>query len=1084
MEPRLLSRAMVRDVLLKGVLLWAVLFGMALVAWQIVQKGIRNLVLGSWAPPQSSSGEPDERPDLADIVGRLREHYGLFWRRKVRLLLIIGEPSEIAAIAPTLAEKYWLEGQNTVLLWGGSAQSNLEQTFPTHWRGLSRWRALDGVVWALNPTQAADDAAMGAGVRELQRLARGLSWKLPLHLWQVCDSAWPQSTRKTEPVGCQLPERFTAAALDTALASLLEPLRRQGLAQMNTDMTHDFLLRLSRDLQEEAIARWRHTLAPLANEFARGVPLRGLWFSLPVPPTPHDLQHHWPIIKVWSGVLDDHPNPQRLGWSVPRVAYTATLGLATLWSAGLLISLVSNQVQIAQVQTSLAALEQPGNGDAQLHALNDLVRELSRLDYRAEHGAPWYLRFGLNQNQRLLEVVWPRYVEANDRLIRDPAAATLQRQLNALIRLPAGSEQRAERAQSAYEPLKAYLMLARPEKADATFLATAMTHAEPTRNGISPGLWQGLSPTLWQFYGEHLAAHPQWAIKADAKLVALTRQVLLGQLGQRNAETSLYQQVLDLAANQHPDMDLQSMVGETDALALFYSEASVPGVFTGQAWEGQVRRAIDDIAEARREEIDWVLSDQQADIAAELTPEVLKERLTERYFQDYANAWLDFLNGLRWHQADSLSEVIDQLTLMSDVRQSPLIALMNTLAYQGQAGTRSQALADSLIQSAQQLIDRDKVPVIDQQRLTPRSPLDATFGPLLTLLGKDPDAKADTDRLSLQAFLTRVTRVRLKLQQVSNAPDPQEMTQALAQAVFQGKSTDLTDTQSYGSVIAASLGAEWAGVGQTLFVQPLQQAWQRVLQPSAAGLNQQWQRAIVTDWHSAFAGRYPFAKTTSDASLPMLGQMIRADSGRIEQFLQRQLGGVLRKEGSRWVADPRHSQGLRFNPQFLAAINQLSHLADVMYTDGGMGLGFELRGKPVRDVVQTTFILNGDKHHYFNQREFWQRFNWPGRSDHPGASLSWTSIHTGERLFGDFQGTWGLIRLLEKAKVTPLDDSDSHYRVVLKAPDGIPLTWNLRTELGAGPLALLKLRDFRLPQQIFLGDGVADVPYAQNGSFE
>ncbi|MBU5224667.1 hypothetical protein KQH89_19635, partial [Vibrio cholerae] len=68
------------------------------------------------------------------------------------------------------------------------------------------------------------------------------------------------------------------------------------------------------------------------------------------------------------------------------------------------------------------------------------------------------------------------------------------------------------------------------------------------------------------------------------------------------------------------------------------------------------------------------------------------------------------------------------------------------------------------------------------------------------------------------------------------------MTQALAQTVFQGKSVDLTDTQSYGSLIAASLGAEWGVVGQTLFVQPLAQAWQRVLQPSAAGLNNQWRR--------------------------------------------------------------------------------------------------------------------------------------------------------------------------------------------------------------------------------------------------
>ncbi|MCY1431414.1 type VI secretion protein IcmF [compost metagenome] len=256
-----------------------------------------------------------------------------------------------------------------------------------------------------------------------------------------------------------------------------------------------------------------------------------------------------------------------------------------------------------------------------------------------------------------------------------------------------------------------------------------------------------------------------------------------------------------------------------------------------------------------------------------------------------------------------------------------------------------------------------------------------------------------------------------------------------------------------------------------------------MLQPSTAGLNSQWQRAIVKDWHGAFAGRYPFAATSSDASLPMLGQMIRADSGRIEQFLQQQLGGVLRKEGSRWVADARHSQGLHFNPKFLTAINQLSHLADVLYTDGGMGLSFELRGKPVRDVVQTTFILNGEKHEYFNQKERWQRFSWPGFSQHPGTRLLWISVLANERLFGDYEGTWGLIRLLEQAKVTALNDTDSQYRVQLRAPDGLDLTWHLRTELGAGPLALLKLRGFELPAQIFLGEGTQAQPYAQNGSY-
>ena len=1017
--------------------------------------------------------------DPAELHAHLHQDYGFFWRRKVRLLLVVGEPEQIQAIAPGLTRENWQEGQGTVLLWGGSLQGKPDQANLDQWRQLSRWRGLDGVVWALNKSQSAETALIGTGVRRLRELARTLGWQLPLHLWQVCDSEWAQAKRATQAVGCLLPARATAVDLETSLNQLILPLRESGWAQIFGDMKHDFLLRLSRDLQAEGIARWRQALAPWFGEFNRSVPLRGLWFSLPLTRAPSLLKHDWLVDPVWQGVLGDPAaSGHRLGWSPPRIAYVLLLSLAMVWGAGMLLSLATQRVQIAQVQTSLVALEQSQTGDAQLLALNDLMRELARLDYRAEHGAPWYQRFGLNQNQNLLEKIQPIYVEANQRLLRDPAVANLQAKLNALIKLPPGSPERAKRAREAYDQLKAYLMLARPEKTDAAFLAKVLQEAEPTRAGIAPGLWQGLSPSLWQFYAEHLAAHPEWRIEADPKLVAQARQVLLGQLGQRNAETSLYQQVLDAAANHAPALSLAQMVGDTEAGALFTSKASVPGVFTRQAWEGQVRQAIDAIAEARREEIDWVLSDHPAELDANLTPDVLRARLTQRYFEDYASAWLDFLNRLRWQPAASLGEVIDQLTLMSDVRQSPLIALMNTLAYQGQAGVRGQALAESLMQSAQKLVGQAPVPAIDQTLQGPSGPLDATFGPLLALLGKDAEG-GDSDRLSLQAFLNRVTRVRLKLQQVHNAPDPQAMTQALAQSVFQGKNVELTDTQAYGSLLAASLGAEWGQVGETLLVQPLDQAWQRVLQPSAAGLNRQWQRAIVSDWHSAFAGRFPFAATSSDASLPMLGQMIRADSGRIDQFLQQQLGGVLRREGSRWVADPRHSQGLRFNPQFLSAINQLSHLADVLYTDGGMGLSFELRGKAVRDVVQTTFVLNGEKHEYFNQKESWQRFSWPGFSSHPGTSLTWTSVQASERLFGDYEGTWGLIRLLEKARVTPLNDSDSLHRLQLKAPDGLELTWNLRTELGAGPLALLKLRGFTLPGQIFLSENDETVLKAQ-----
>ncbi|WP_407066654.1 iron chelate uptake ABC transporter family permease subunit, partial [Klebsiella oxytoca] len=217
---------------------------------------------------------------------------------------------------------------------------------------------------------------------------------------------------------------------------------------------------------------------------------------------------------------------------------------------------------------------------------------------------------------------------------------------------------------------------------------------------------------------------------------------------------------------------------------------------------------------------------------------------------------------------------------------------MNTLAWQGQTGEQGEALSDFLVRTAKNLPGRDKKPVIDQQAAGPRGPLDSTFGPLLTLTGKNSAQKvmAADSSLSLQTWLTRITRVRLKLQQVANAADPQAMMQQLAQTVFRGRSLELTDTQEYGSLVAASLGEAWRGFGQTMFVQPLTQAREAVLQPSAASLNEAWQRSVVANWNAAFQGRYPFAAGKSDASLPMLAAFIGSMAVMVVIFILSRAG--------------------------------------------------------------------------------------------------------------------------------------------------------------------------------------------------
>ncbi|WP_367395671.1 ImcF-related family protein [Pantoea sp. Ep11b] len=1024
------------------------------------------------------------------IRDHLRSRTGLLWRRKVRLLLVTGDDMAIEQLVPGLQKNQWFEGNRTALIYGGSLTAEPDKEKYTALRKLRRGRPLDGIVRVMPQSLNLTPQISDNDLRGLEKISELLGYSAPVWLWQLCDSKWPQEKRTEQAVGASFPLRAKPDDITRQLELMLPALRAQGMSQVAENNGHDFLLRLGQHLKDGGIVRWTQQLVPWLFDSQQRVPLRGLIFSLPdsypaqtsegtADPENYisESQRHALTLPVtWQGIVDDctRIRGRRVGMVWEQTLAWTLMTIIGVWGAGTLLSFTVNRLQIVSVAGQARALvEHPSVSDYQLTALHTLRNDAGRLQHRIQEGAPWYQRFGLDHNQQLLDSMLPWYGVANNRLIRDPANAALTQKLNALANSAPNSDQRALMAKPGYDQLKAWLMMARPDKADGAFYAQTLKTVQPTRMGVSTGLWQSLSPDLWAFYINELPEQPQWKITPDAQLVSQSRQVLLQQIGRRNAESTLYQNMLKSVRRNFADVSLEDMTSGTDARRLFTTDEVVPGMFTRQAWEGAVQQAIERAATSRRDEIDWVLSDSRKAVSSDLSPEALKARLTQRYFTDFAGSWLSFLNSLRLNPANNIADVTDQLTLMSDVRQSPLIALMNTLAWQGQTGQQSEGLSDSIIKSAKELVAGKDKPAIDQSATGPQGPLDETFGPLLQLLGKNTGSNVMSadNSLSLQTYLTRITRVRLRLQQVASASDPQAMMQTLAQTVFQGKSVDLTDTQQYGSLISASLGEEWSGFGSTMFVQPLTQAWETVLQPSAASLNDKWSRSVVANWHTAFDGRFPFAASKSDASLPMLAEFVRKDSGRIERFLTTELSGVLHKEGSQWVPDKVNSQGLSFNPAFLRAINQLSQLSDILFTDGSQGISFELQARPVPQVVETQLTIDGQKLHYFNQMADWQSFRWPGETYKPGTMLTWTAVNAGARLYGDYSGTWGFIRWLELSKRQQLDRSQ--WMMSFTAPDGRTLQWVLRSQLGKGPLALLDLRGFTLPDQIFSVDSAA-----------
>ncbi|MEQ5272753.1 ImcF-related family protein [Proteus terrae] len=1015
----------------------------------------------------------------------IKENYSFTYKSKLSIQLLIGTSTSIEKLAPNLTTDIWQENNGTLLIYGGDIHQSIDENLIQDLKQLRRRRPLDAVIWVsennlsqqplghslfnhLNPTNT-DTAS-----RYFHQLFRQLHWQAPIWLWNISNNG-EITTNEAPTVLYSAPLKATSEILSNDLKMLLPALVEQGTQAVLHNPTQTYLLALARFLQHEGCEKLANNLAPLLSGY-RSLPFAGVLFSTAVNNNVSATSSqnnqwisnsHWKALITANSQLPYQLKASPLGLNSKRILQYTIATTMTLWGIGMVVSYFMNRQLITQSQQQAQlATDNHQSEFARLQAQYGLQQTLGLLSHREKTSVPFWLRFGLSSNNALLSHLWPVYSQSMLPLLRDSTQQHLENYLHAFMQFPPDSAERIEGAQSAYQALKAYLMMGDPSRIDPAFFTESALHIWPDYNGLKEGEWQTLGTELLTFYASQLPYHHEWTIKPNRTLVAGSRTILIRQIGQRNGESALYQKILQQAQHNFADMTLDDMTGDTDVSFLLSSADTVPGIFTRKAWEESIEPAIKKAVHERREEIDWVLSDTQKEADIDISPEKLQQNLTERYFNDFSGSWLSFLNGLQWRETQSLSDTIDQLTLMSDVRQSPIIALMNTLSYQGKTGRQQEKLTDSFVNSAKDLLNKEQQPVISQKAEF-TGPLEPVFAPILAFT--DPQSSAqNSDALSLQAYLTRVTRVRLKLQQVVNAPDPQAMSQALARSVFEGKTVDLSETRDYGSLIAASFGQEWNSFGDTLLAQPLSQAWQQLLAPTSQGINTQWRNAVVNDWNRAFGGRYPLKNTQSEISLPLMAQYLRPDNGRIQRFLETHLNGVLHKEGTHWVPDTTNAQGLTFNPEFLKALDKLSYLGDVVFANGEARLYFELRPGTSPDIMQTHLMIDKQSLIYDNQQPQWQRFVWPADTVASGASLSWITTNTGTRIYGDYRGVWGIIRLLEDAKIAPYAGSTSSYSVSWKTLNGQSLNYTLRTEMGEGPIALLQLRNFVLPEKIFL----------------
>ena len=214
------------------------------------------------------------------VKAHLRRRYSFLWQNKIRLLLITGDEAAIEQLVPGLQQQQWLEGNRTVLIYGGSLASEPDREKYIALRKLRRGRPLDGIVRVLPESLNLTPQISDNDLRGLEKISELLRYSAPVWLWQLCSSHWSQGTRPEQAVGASFPPRAKEDDVIRQLELMLPALRAQGMSQVAENSSHDFLLRLSQHLNDGAIARWAQQLQLWLFVSQQRVPLRGLMFSL------------------------------------------------------------------------------------------------------------------------------------------------------------------------------------------------------------------------------------------------------------------------------------------------------------------------------------------------------------------------------------------------------------------------------------------------------------------------------------------------------------------------------------------------------------------------------------------------------------------------------------------------------------------------------------------------------------------------------------------------------------------------------------------------------------------------------------
>ncbi len=712
-----------------------------------------------------------------------------------------------------------------------------------------------------------------------------------------------------------------------------------------------------------------------------------------------------------------------LDWfAIATTVGAVAVGLALLWRAyadntGYLSTVSANLVQLERDVAS-ARRSAPTELLALLPVLES-VRTLGLQTGGTEQAdeSPWRWTMGLDQRAQIVAAGRDAYL----RLLQEAFLPRIAVRLEA--RLRAGEQAHLE---TIYEALKAYLMLFRGQNFDRQALGT---YLRADWDLTLPATVSAEASAALRRHFERLVASGEVGapMLADQQLIDQARKrvgsVPLAQRAYIRLQ-GLEPRALSAAAAQ--DFTVETAAGPA-ARQVFVRESGrplsqgVPALYS-RAVHGQLQKLSADVLQQLSAESSWVLGGAANPVDGTAADRLYAE-IEQRYRNDYAKHWHEFLADLRVAQAVDLTQSA-QVTQILARTDSPLLALLKAAAREVSVdlsttgdGVRSRAVADDAKVRLEQFDALQRL--VDDQR--------SSLGEMLDLLGKLSTHLAAVDDAVKRKTAVPASDVARELAALAaRMPDPlQTMLEQLARGsgsrIFAARRDDL------GRQLAGEVGA-----------------------PCTRLVN----------------GRYPFARASSEEISRAEFAKTFAAGGLIDGFFQRQLAPYVDTSARSWTVPT--ADGGAAPAEALQQFQRAQLIRSAMFSDGGRTLGVRLDFKLLEldaGVTSLEIEVDGQLMRFARDTRAPVGVRWP----EAGAGIQRVRLGISTDAAGSgarhtFEGPWGLLRLFERVRVEPGASADR--MLVVFDIEGRRARFEIKSASPINPLRLAALEQFQCPQRL------------------